>query len=267
MQDVADYRTLTVLAPSGELETVRLIGIESRDPSYDAKATEFLRRILNGNVRLEMEFDKRARDDQGRLLAYVWVVHRRSARWLADRRISMQFVRKGLSEYWKTDGEDALQYRNLNAELISQGVVRIKITPPNSGHQTQLYSLYKEAEGRHRRRLAAESESGIPRNLDECYQALKLKIRQPELILFMNTPEENLSRYHSGLGDWLRSQWGLRQNSELQQYFLQLGVTHPDDMSEIILTSFHRHLNRQDIRLSDQVRSHRREPAQQTAGH
>jgi hypothetical protein len=41
----------------------------------------------------------------------------------------------------------------------------------------------------------------------------------------------------------------------LAQYFKkEIGITHPDDMSSIILLSFHRHLNGKELNLSTQVR-------------
>ncbi|NME72089.1 DUF6794 domain-containing protein [Flammeovirga aprica] len=38
------------------------------------------------------------------------------------------------------------------------------------------------------------------------------------------------------------------------KYFRDLGINHPDDMSSIILTSFHRYLNDIDIKLDEQVK-------------
>lgn len=59
--------------------------------------------------------------------------------------------------------------------------------------------------------------------------------------------------YHFSLGMWIRNNWGLWSGSRLSKYFNDMEVFHPDDMSSIILDSFHRYLNGQDIKLEEQV--------------
>ena len=255
LQDVVDYRTIVVLVPSGEEETVRLTGIEAARPDLQAKAEAYLRTILRGHDELKLEFDRQQRDGSGRLLAYVWAVHRRDARWLAVNRVSMHFDRDGLTEYWGADKDDGLQYRCLNAELIRSGFARAAVIPPNVLYQKQLLSMTREAQERHRKEAEANRTSDVPRDLEECYRALKSKLRQPELVAFMNTAEEDLDRYDAGLGNWLRDRWGLSQDSELHQYFQGLGIADPLDISRIILTSFHRYLNGRDIRLDEQLQA------------
>ena len=255
LQEVIDYRTLVVLAPSGDEETIRLTGIEAARPDLEAKAEAYLRTILRGHDQLKLEFDRQQRDGRGRLLAYVWAVHRRDARWLAVNRVTMHFDRDGLMEYWGADKDDGLQYRCLNAELIRSGFARAAVFPPNVLYQKQLLTLTREAQERRRKEVEATRKSDVPRDLEECYRALKLRLRQPELVAFMNTAEEDLDRYDAGLGNWLRDRWGLSQDSELHQYFQGLGIADPLDISRIILTSFHRHLNGRDIRLNEQMQA------------
>jgi len=59
--------------------------------------------------------------------------------------------------------------------------------------------------------------------------------------------------YHLGLGMWLRNNWCLWHGSELQTYFIELGLVHPDDMSGIILDSFWRSLNNKPLDLEGQI--------------
>jgi hypothetical protein len=40
----------------------------------------------------------------------------------------------------------------------------------------------------------------------------------------------------------------------LPGYFNNMGIKHPDDMSSIILTSYHRHKNGKDIKLEEQIK-------------
>lgn len=59
---------------------------------------------------------------------------------------------------------------------------------------------------------------------------------------------------HFSLGLWMRNNWGLWDDSQLDQYFSRMGVTEADDMSMIILKSFWRHLNAHPIGLQQQLR-------------
>jgi hypothetical protein len=52
---------------------------------------------------------------------------------------------------------------------------------------------------------------------------------------------------------WIRNNWRLWGGSRLSKYFNDLGIFHPDDMSGIILNSYHRFLLGQDIKLDDQI--------------
>ena len=67
------------------------------------------------------------------------------------------------------------------------------------------------------------------------------------------TEDEFTAKAHFGIGMWLRNNWRLWGDSRLSKYFNDLGIFHPDDMSGIILTSYHRYLLGQDIKLEEQV--------------
>lgn len=56
------------------------------------------------------------------------------------------------------------------------------------------------------------------------------------------------------IGIWIRSEWQLLEGSRLSKYFNEMGVAHPENMSEIILISYHRSLSEKNIRLEEQVR-------------
>jgi hypothetical protein len=94
--------------------------------------------------------------------------------------------------------------------------------------------------------LVADSIDGlyIPRNLGESFTQLdrllpdtiKQRLRQPD-------PRYGLAAFHMGLGRWMRNNWQLWGGSRFQQYFNALGVTHPDEMSGVILTTYRDYLN------------------------
>jgi len=52
---------------------------------------------------------------------------------------------------------------------------------------------------------------------------------------------------------WLRNNWQLWGGSRLSKYFNNLGIFHPDDMSGIILDSYHRYLTDKEIKLEEQI--------------
>ena len=103
----------------------------------------------------------------------------------------------------------------------------------------------------------------IPKNLEECYIALdEMKIHDYDSWL-KEDEESALSGTHFGLGMWLRNNWDLWAvkntpfwENTLVEYFNSIGIHHPDDMSGIILTSYHRHKNGKDINLEEQVKEY-----------
>lgn len=95
---------------------------------------------------------------------------------------------------------------------------------------------------------------GKPKTLEECYAHLDNMFDESSRYTFKIFPEKiAVTRLHDGFGTWIRNNWGLWGNSKLKKYFVKLGVSDPENMSGIILTSYHRNLNKQDIRLFDQI--------------
>lgn len=98
---------------------------------------------------------------------------------------------------------------------------------------------------------------GKPTTLEETYLYLNQMFDDTEKYGFMTLPEDvSTSRLHRGFGMWIRNNWGLWRDSKLKHYFLDKGVGHPEDMSGIILTSYHRYLNNKPIDLEEQVKKY-----------
>jgi hypothetical protein len=95
----------------------------------------------------------------------------------------------------------------------------------------------------------------IPKDLDDCFQQIdgfwddstKTQVKQW-------TEDEFSGRVHHGFGTWMRNNWQLWAGSRLSKYFNNLGVYHPDDMSGIILDSYHRHLTGKEVKLEEQIK-------------
>jgi len=80
------------------------------------------------------------------------------------------------------------------------------------------------------------SFSDTPQNLEECFARLKKLLPKDELERFRGFKDENMAYTHFGMGMWIRNNWGLWHGSSLVDYFNQIGIFHPDDMSSIIVT-------------------------------
>ena len=105
-----------------------------------------------------------------------------------------------------------------------------------------------------RPQMTAES---TPRTLDECFAVLAKKLPAETLVEMQRGSEDDMSRYHHGLGTWLRNNWGLWDRGPLYQHFHALGLNHPDDMSGVILDSFWRYLHERPLEVEKQVAAYR----------
>ncbi len=68
--------------------------------------------------------------------------------------------------------------------------------------------------------------------------------------------EKAMGTAHHGIGRVLRNELELWGKNKLTEYFKRKGISHPDDMSGILLTSFHRRLNNKDICLEGQIETY-----------
>ncbi|NOR86056.1 MAG: hypothetical protein GQ527_00460 [Bacteroidales bacterium] len=87
----------------------------------------------------------------------------------------------------------------------------------------------------------------IPKDIEDCFIELD-KMFTPKNKEELKNSSPNA--YHFGLGTWLRNNWGLWKGSRLHLYFEKKGVTHPDNMSGIILNSYFHLLNHETIDLN-----------------
>ncbi len=93
----------------------------------------------------------------------------------------------------------------------------------------------------------------IPTDLEDAFVELKKMLSLNMLNEMKNSSEDKMVKYQFSLGMWMRNNWRLWGESRLSEYFNEMGVFHPDDMSGVILTSFWRHLNNKPILLNEQI--------------
>ena len=100
---------------------------------------------------------------------------------------------------------------------------------------------------------------GKPKTLEETFPYLDQIIGDMVKYNFIILPEDvAVGRLHFPFGMWIRNEWGLWKNSDLKKYFVEKGIGHPDDMTGIIFTSYHRYLNNKPIDLEGQIERNRR---------
>lgn len=109
-------------------------------------------------------------------------------------------------------------------------------------------------------------EDKIPTTLEECFELLTEFFKHD--ISAINEMSENkfMSSTHFSSGMFIRNNWFLwwypnhnsdkwpKEQPKLNQYFNSIGITHADDMSGIILTSFYRHLKGENLKLNEQIK-------------
>lgn len=100
------------------------------------------------------------------------------------------------------------------------------------------------------------TETVIPNNLYECFAALHSDLSKQDIVAITKMTETELCRLHHGLGRWIRNNWGLWTEGPLKDYFNQLGLHHPDDMSGVIILSYWRHLRGEPLQLEEQIKEY-----------
>ncbi len=93
----------------------------------------------------------------------------------------------------------------------------------------------------------------IPATLEDCYKELQKMISPEALKELKEENEKDIAIHHLSLRMLLPHIWGLDSESRLAKYFNSIGISHPDDMSSIIMISFWRHLNEKPINLEQQL--------------
>gem|GEM_PF-4636392 len=95
----------------------------------------------------------------------------------------------------------------------------------------------------------------IPNDLESCFLQLDSLFGTEIKEWIKCLPDGDFStEVHMNFGMYLRNEWGLWKRSVLCNYFLGLGINHPDDMSGIIFDSYQRRLKGKDIKLNEQIK-------------
>lgn len=105
-------------------------------------------------------------------------------------------------------------------------------------------------------RATDEIASLVPKNITECILRLKSSLPQATINSLKKGKESTVYDLHLTVGGQIRNDWIRKKGSPaLVQYFSKMGITNPDDMSAIILTSLWRDLHEKPLQIDEQVKS------------
>jgi len=94
----------------------------------------------------------------------------------------------------------------------------------------------------------------IPKDINDCFTQIdKFWSDSTKNQVKLWSENEFTAKAHLGFGTWMRNNWQLWGGSRLSKYFNDMGVSNPEDMSGIILASYHRHLLGVPVNLNEQL--------------
>jgi hypothetical protein len=98
-----------------------------------------------------------------------------------------------------------------------------------------------------------EPDPHPPTTLSEALKRLRETLPAQTIQEMRDGTEADMVTYHMSLGLWMRNSWGLWARGPLYEDLAALGLSHPDDMSAVILTSFWRELHGKPQAIETQV--------------
>lgn len=157
-----------------------------------------------------------------------------------------------------------LQKKGISDQTHQQAVIMIAFKQfliNNTFDEKTIYKPYQTIEKKwakeHRKRFITDSIRGvyIPYDLLDCFEILDSMWNDSIKSKFKSMSENDfVIQSHYKEGTWIRNNWQLWNGSRLVLYFNELGIYHPDDISGIILKSYHRHLTGNAIKLEEQIK-------------
>ena len=84
--------------------------------------------------------------------------------------------------------------------------------------------------------------SYVPQDFEDALETLACTLEPEVLQEIYESSRSEMINYHFGLGLWMRNNWGLWAGSPLKSDLESRGLSHPDNMSGLILDSFWRKL-------------------------
>lgn len=117
-------------------------------------------------------------------------------------------------------------------------------------------SSAEDFENRYKERIKLSEIAGIyiPTDLEDAFVQLEKLAPAESLQFYRDQKEDEVVRnLFPKLGRWIILNWGFEGGSRMSHYLRNQGIYLPDDMSTVIMRSWHRHLNHLPIDLEGQV--------------
>lgn len=131
---------------------------------------------------------------------------------------------------------------------------------PNSA-VSQVDSFEQAFNERYEHNIQLERIRGvyIPVDMKDAFVELE-RLSEPQAVLkFKQASEDMVSRkLHFGLGRWMVTNWNFYNGSRFSHYLKEMGVSHPDDMAQFTIVSWHRHLNGKELGLEARAKDYAR---------
>ena len=138
----------------------------------------------------------------------------------------------------------------MNPKSILIGALFLLMLPDLSMAQIGPPNNKKEFDKMYKRRIRQKvlNRVYIPKDMAEAFNELNKKIDDGSKKKFMTVPEEMAARrLHFSLGRWLITNWSFYEGSRFAHYLREIGITHPDDMAQFTMRTYHRHLNKKPL--------------------
>jgi len=116
----------------------------------------------------------------------------------------------------------------------------------------------KEYEKMYQQNISKEyiNDIYIPKDFKDAFEELERLASEEALSKFKMGSEDIISRkLHFGIGRWISVNWNFEGGSRFSHVMKEMGVSFPDDMIEMTIVSFHRHLNGNPLMLKEQAES------------
>ena len=92
----------------------------------------------------------------------------------------------------------------------------------------------------------------IPKDIPDAFAQLnRLTPREAKASFKAVSEEMAVKKLHFSLGRWIIHNWGFYEGSRLSHHLRQIGVSHPDDQARVIITAYHRYLNKTPLAVKE----------------
>ncbi len=88
----------------------------------------------------------------------------------------------------------------------------------------------------------------IPVDLQDAMTELDRLTDKGTVEKLANAPEDTVaSKLHFSLGRWMAIHWSLEEGSRLSHYLKNRGLSFPDDMEDLLIRCWHRHIRQMPL--------------------